>query len=462
MSVAIHEGLPGSGKTLRMLSLIEGFLEQKRSVYLFNFKLSDKGTAYFTALAEKHGVGFYLRTERPADLHVDLDVDPNTGYVSLQCLGIQDGSTLVFDEAQEYFKSRGMSKEPTPAFVAMLPTHRHSGYNIHFITQNVMYLDIEIRRICDSYTKYSRLMNWDRCRLDVYGGVKDNPMQQSQVLLERGQTFRYPKHLFELYTSSVDHNMKSRFPSRLKWLIILIFVILGLFYAIYYFWTSMMGSITGSSHHVTKPIASPVPSSSPSTGNVPSSPASSSPAVATSPHFNRNSAPKSDPVETYLGIGRPSVPDITDYDIYYSGYYAEFNPSGVDKQFKRNAIPVFNLLHSDGTCSRVTDKFFKALNLSLVFDREFAIIYNSKEKIRHVLPVTASPCVNQYVASNNTQSEGTANPGRGILSSSSSNSQVNSRPVHPIKSSKPVDSPRLGDHYSSSYAFPNNPDSVPQ
>ncbi len=458
MSVVVHEGLPGCGKTLRMLSLIEGFLEQKRSVYLFNFKLSDKGIAHFTALAEKNGVGFYVRPDRPADLHVALEVDPGTGYASLKSLGIEDGATIIFDEGQEFFKSRGMSKEPTPPFVAMLPTHRHSGYNVHFITQNIMYLDIEIRRICDNYIKYSRLMNWDRCRLDVYGGIKDNPLQQNQVLLERGQTFRYPKHIFELYTSSVDHNMKSRFPTRLKWLIVLIFIIFTLLYVAYYSWSSMMGGITGSASRDSKlPTAPSSPAAadpSRTVKNTPSSPSAVTSPATGSPRSNRHSDSDTGSVETYLGVGRPSVPDITEYDIYYSGYFAEFTPHENGKGYSSVSIPIFNLLRPDGSCSRVTEKFFSALGLAIIFDREFAVIYNAKERIRHVLPITASPCVTRY-ASTDSQSTDSNKSG-------SSKSGPGSRPVQVLKPSNTDSAPRSAGNNSSSYSFPSNPDSAPR
>ena len=422
----------------------------------FNFKLSDKGIAHFTALAEKHGVGFYLRPERPADLNVPLEVDPSTGYASLKCLDIQDGSTIVFDEAQEYFKSRGMSKEPTPPFVAMLPTHRHSGYNIHFITQNVMYLDIEIRRICDNYTKYSRLMNWSQCRLDIYGGVKDNPMHQNQVLLERGQTFRYPKHIFELYTSSVDHNMKSRFPTRLKWLIVLIVIIVILFYVAYYSWSSMMGGITksassGSKSPIVPPSSGAAPAALPHSGN--KVPPSSSPGSGVTPS-NRHTdlVPGSmDSGVVPLGKNRPSIYGLEGYILTYSGHMQLVDG-------KDYLVLSMQRLDGDGSCSYATHELLKALGLSTYYGDRFLVIYNTQERIRYVLPMSPSPCVTTYHASNDFQSPSSSSSASSELIKPSSSGSSNSRPYQPAN--------RVGSNTSggfgsgSSYSYPSNPDST--
>jgi Zonular occludens toxin (Zot) len=464
MSVAIHEGLPGSGKTLRMLSLVEQFIvKDKRSVYLFNFKLSEKGVQHFAALAESNGVGFHLRPEHPVDFNVPFEKDHETGYVSLKFLGIEDGATLIFDEAQEYFKSRGMSKEPAPPFVQMLPTHRHSGYNIHFITQNVMYLDIEIRRIADTYTKYSRLMNWGYCRLDIFGGVKENPIEQKQALLESGVRFRYPKHLFELYTSSVDHNMKVRTPSRLKWLIfwlVLSLVLVG--FSIYMFnriiFTLQHGmGANDSSKDKVKSTEKPLDndgSVSSSSQSKPAAPVSTSPVTSTvtQPIVNQ-------PPPTSLGVGRPSVPDITTYNIYYSGYFTTYTPINEGKSFIPVTVPVINLLYPDGTCSRVTDRYFQALNLSLHIEKEFVIIFNVQQNVRHVLPLSPSPCVTNYVPPvYESQQQSPVSYQESGKSKSKSNTPSASRSQSPNDSF--TDDSRS--QSSSPYMFPSNPDSAPR
>lgn len=473
MSVEIHEGLPGSGKTLRMLSLIEKFItENKRSVYLFNFKLTQKGIDYFTALAQANGVGFYVRSERPEDFNVPFEKDSITGYVSLKFLDIEDGSTLVFDEAQEYFKSRGMTKEPPPPFVQMLPTHRHSGYNIHFITQNVMYLDIEIRRIADTYTKYSRLLKWGYCRLDIYGGVKENPIEQNQVLLEAGSRFKYPKRIFELYTSSVDHNVKARIPSKLKWFVFLIIFIAFLLYAIYYLFFGILGQLSGgvgrgtsSSSFIggftqskdvpSKDVASKDTSVQSSSSKDRDTLKDSISKVESTPLVAASSSPP-----TSLGAGSPSVPDVTIYNIYYSGYFTTYTPINGGTSYTRETVAIINLLLPDGACSRVSENYFRALDLSLHVDRDFIIIFNVQRNVRHVLPLTPSPCVTNYVPPAYNASQQSPTSHADLVKSSDTSVSPRHSSLFDGNSSARTDS--QAGKSASPYMYPSNPDSAPR
>jgi len=51
------------------------------------------------------------------------------------------------------------SSRPVPAFVEFLRVHRHTDIDVTFITQNVSFIDSDIRRISDDYVILSRLMN---------------------------------------------------------------------------------------------------------------------------------------------------------------------------------------------------------------------------------------------------------------------------------------------------------------
>jgi len=450
MSICIHQGLPGCGKTLRIMSLIEGFIKDGRPVYVFNLKFTEKGILHFNALAEKHNVGFHVRADRPNDLHVPLEVDPETGYISLKVLGIDDGATLIFDEAQEYFKSRGMSKDPAPPLVSMLPTHRHCGYNFHFITQNAMFLDIEIRRLCDSYIQYTRSLNMGYCTLAFYSRVSDNPMEQRQSLLE-GSRFIYPKHLFGLYVSSVDHNMKRRVPPKLKILIFLLVVFIPLMgFIVYYLWNSLLSGLSSVGTSTVTPqslpkddktVKSPVNSKD---SNGSKSVAFQKPVTLPNSPPRAQSAPSSGQSDLVpLGKNRPFVHGLEGYLLTYSGH------SRIGSKY----YPVISMqrIGGDGSCSYLSSEFIDALSLSIRYGDGFIVLTNHKNNSRHFLPLEASPCVNTYALASSSGSSGYPYPN---VSSSSGNNSQSSQP----KRSSPRPKPEFRGSSSSS---PSGSPSVP-
>lgn len=403
MTVYVHAGLPGSGKTLRILSIIEEILKTGKSyVYLFNFHLTEEGVTYLTALAEKNNVGFFLRSDRPADLHVQLERDPKTNYVTLKSLDIVDGATIFIDEAQEFFRTRGMSKDPPPPFITMLETHRHSGYNIHFITQNQAFLDKEIRRICGEYIQYSRLLNASYCRLEFYGGIKDNPIEQKQVKLKL-ERFRYPKHIYKLYTSAVQHNMGIRIPAVFR---TLVFALLLLFGAIYLAYSSFSNFYDGNVGNLKKykeqsQNSTPQVPVTSSTVTMPSQPSSDNnrPAVPASRSASRS--------QYSLGDGLPFSVDLSQYVLYYSGYFRLGNSSS---HFK----PMLTLQNlNDGTCFTPDQFFFMEFGYNIYINTTYMTLYSHKTRHKIIVPRTASPsCANPYVESlaQSTNSEASVSP----------------------------------------------------
>jgi len=474
MSICIHEGLPGCGKTLRIMSLIEEFLKDGRPVYVFNLKITEAGLLHFNVLAEKHNTAFHVRPDRPSDLHVPLEVDTDIGYISLKCLGIENGATLIFDEGQEFFRSRGMSKEPTPPLVSMLPTHRHCGYNFHFLTQNAMFLDIEIRRLCDSYVKYARSLNLGYCKLAFYSRVSENPIEQRQSHLQDTR-FIYPKHLFGLYVSSVDHNMKRRVPPKLKLLVFLLFFLIpALLFAIYYLWNSFYTSVStlGRSDALVSQSLPNKDSSIKSSGdlqetkdakNSKDSKAAASPKVVTTPNHSpraQSASPSGQSDLVPLGKNRPFVHGLEGYILTYSGY----------SQIGGKYYPVISMqrMGGDGSCTYLTSEFIDALSLSIRYGDGFVLLTNDKNRSRHFLPLEASPCVNTYALAN---SSGSSDYGYSNVSSSSGNNSQSSqskqsspRPkpefprYHPsVMPGSPVNNSVVPDKLSP-YEVPQNPD----
>ena len=386
MSVTVHEGLPGCGKTLRVLSLVRDFIRRdKRPVYLFNFKITDKGLEYFKALAEENQVVFEVRPERFSELNIDLPEDEKTGYVTLRKLNILDGAVIVLDEAQMFFPVRASSKTP-PSMVKMLPTHRHSGYDIHFITQNKAFLDIDIRRIADTYVKYSRMMNGQFCRLEFYSKCSDNSSELAQNHL-KSEHFKYPKDIFELYVSAVEHNMKFRIPAKAKLLVVALIALIGSVYLVFSALGSFSESFVGNIDK-DKP-ASDGSAPAQSVAHPDNKPSSDKSQPQPKPNDQSRSmmapiVPSTLPAYGSLGVGKPNAIDLSTFSIYYVGF--------VD--FGGIAKPVLYLFDDrTSTCTAIGKDFFMAMGYDIFVTKALVVVKPLFAKSKpFVLPVMPSPC----------------------------------------------------------------------
>lgn len=56
------------------------------------------------------------------------------------------GSVIVIDEAQEYFPPRNAGSK-VPLHISKMNTHRHSGFDLHLVTQQPRLLDTQIRAV---------------------------------------------------------------------------------------------------------------------------------------------------------------------------------------------------------------------------------------------------------------------------------------------------------------------------
>jgi len=442
MSVRIIQGLPGSGQTLYTMHLIIQALSEKRHVYLLNFDnvITDEGLQYFNDLAAKSGVTFTISELIAKDFDVNLrfeteDDTDEKKYPTLHRFGIPDGSTLFIDEAHMFFPTRP-STRPVPPFVEFLRVHRHTNTDVTFISQNVSFIDSDIRRVSDDYLILSRLMNGNFCRQEFYASCPDS-VQRLMLSHLKTEHWRYPKDLFRLYKSSVKHTVKFRIPARLKLLFVLIPVVAIAFLTIYFTFISF-GKTFKSSGSVRSSAPVPpasVPASVPPASVPASVPPASVPASVPPASVRPASVPASVPpapvpvASNSLGKGLPSVYDLASQTIYYSGYYSVAG----------KATAVLNLYNPNtASCAPVSQSFFLALGYSVKVTRDYVafskLVPAGYPKVRPIIiPNVPSPCsVGLQTASVSSPVESSVQSnvqGAQVSNSSGSNGSVNASPA---------------------------------
>lgn len=175
-------GLPGSGKSLRTVHYIDGFLKEGRPVYVSGVD------------------GIAMPGVMPLDNPNDWEALP-------------DGSVIVVDEAQKLWPSR-RGAEPIPP-VRALSEHRHQGKDFVLVTQHPAMLDSYVRRLVGRHEHLVRKFGLAAAQIYSWNEVQDDPAQPSVRDLAEETLWSYPKHLFGYYKSATMHTVKRRVPKSL-------------------------------------------------------------------------------------------------------------------------------------------------------------------------------------------------------------------------------------------------------
>lgn len=189
--IKVLTGLPGAGKTLRMVSLIDDAIKAGRPVYVYGVEGLQPG-------------GWE-----------SLD-DPNAWQ------SLPDGAAVFIDEAQKVWPSR-RAGEPIPPVTA-LSEHRHRGFDFVLTTQHPTMLDSYVRKLVGEHQHVVRIFGGKAARLFIWQEMHDDP--QSLATRDRavGTVWRYPVALFQRYKSATLHTVKQRIPLRLLAIPVLVVV----------------------------------------------------------------------------------------------------------------------------------------------------------------------------------------------------------------------------------------------
>lgn len=132
MSITLHTGRPGTGKTYSLTRNIIKYLKQGYRVYC-NYKLFPNNPEIEKFLLEHNQLVYW---KNPRDL-----------------LNIREG-IVAMDEAHVYFNSRKWKDLPEE-FLRLLAQHRKKGLHIEGTVQHVNRIDTVMRELVDFWYTYS-------------------------------------------------------------------------------------------------------------------------------------------------------------------------------------------------------------------------------------------------------------------------------------------------------------------
>lgn len=208
MAVILITGVPGSGKSLYALKLVQEMSkkglekdQEPRPVTFYNYDGIDQDK--FTL---KTGIPCYIGNieHLKSDKAVEQFTNPH--------------DIIVIDECQKFWRQR-QAGTFVPKFVQSLEEHRHHGVDIFFITQDPMLIDVNIRRMAERFIAINRPFGFNYCRIFEYASYQRDPFN---AFVAKGanstKNWKYDKSLYELYKSAQVHTVKSRIPKNLIYL----------------------------------------------------------------------------------------------------------------------------------------------------------------------------------------------------------------------------------------------------
>lgn len=181
--IYVITGVPGSGKTLLAVQWITDWLAEGRTVY-----------------SDIDGIQLAVEGCSPDDWR-------DTPH----------GSVVVYDEAQGRFGSTGKPGRPTDPVMLDMETHRHSGHDLVFITQNSTMIHHHIRKLTGRHHHVQRIMGGKAATLFSWYEATDERDRSERAKADK-ETWRFPKQLFAEYQSATVHTHKFRMPRKLIWI----------------------------------------------------------------------------------------------------------------------------------------------------------------------------------------------------------------------------------------------------
>ena len=184
MAITLATGIPGAGKTLNTIAMVDR-------------EWGDKDRPIFYRGIKDLALPWQEVT--------DDEVRKWFEY--------PEGSIFVIDECQQVWPNR-KANSPIPESVQKLDTHRHGGYDFYIITQKPTMIDFYARGFVGRHYHYERAFNRDGTRQLEFQKAVDNPNDYHTRQDAQTTRIKFPKKYYEAYKSAEVHTYKPRIPKK--------------------------------------------------------------------------------------------------------------------------------------------------------------------------------------------------------------------------------------------------------
>jgi len=203
-------GVPGSGKTLKMISDLMTRVDLKnRPIYIEGIEEVKKDVIPYLPIPEGESMQTWHKWA-------------------------PTGAILVIDECQRVFRPRP-SGSKVPDYVVELETHRHKGIDIFLLTQHPRLIDANVRNLIGYHCHISitnlgfrRMVEWNAC---------GDPQNRKSIAEGVKSVYTLDKRAFGVYKSAEEHTKINTRLSRVVYIFpVVLAAIIGAGYYLYRSW----------------------------------------------------------------------------------------------------------------------------------------------------------------------------------------------------------------------------------
>lgn len=189
--IYLFTGVPGSGKTLQVVSMLAKSKDFKNRP---------------------------LFVDGIPELKIPHEQLPEGESIQTWPKWAPPGAVIVVDECQRIFRPRP-SGSKVPDYVAELETHRHRGLDFLLITQHPRLIDVHLRSLIEHHTHFSKTNLGFRRKLEwSTGGAKD-PESRVNIREALVSVYKLDKSAYGLYKSSEEHTKIKTKKSKLLYIL---------------------------------------------------------------------------------------------------------------------------------------------------------------------------------------------------------------------------------------------------
>lgn len=206
--ITLITAVPGSGKTLMCIKIIEDALKEGRPVF-----------TNIAGLVKDKFTNNQLLQDAPDDWR-----------------DTPEGSLVIYDECQQahLYPSNAQRGVVTDERLTAMEIHRHSGHDLIFITQAPTFVHHHIRKLVGQHIHLYRGRGIGGAMRYEWSHTCDSPNDRREQERADSLFWKFPKEHFSYYQSSTVHTHKFKIPVKLSiFLVALLCFIVFVFYRLY-------------------------------------------------------------------------------------------------------------------------------------------------------------------------------------------------------------------------------------
>lgn len=215
---------PGTGKTLFALAdTIERAEKENRPVCVCNFQ----------RFSEAHLFNPDHPLYEKVKDWIELDYDDLTTHLwdlyDDKHPKIPQGAIVLVDECQDLYPTR--HKGDVPHHLKFFEKHRHTGSDFVLITQKLRQVDIHLRSLVGEHLDLKRPFGMQKIVVKRLDRIQEGKDETSPEIVTSRRS--YPKKIYGLYKSAVQHTHKRKIPAIAYAIPLLIAMIAGLIWYVF-------------------------------------------------------------------------------------------------------------------------------------------------------------------------------------------------------------------------------------